>query len=229
MGRCPRRYRDLPVRRGRARVDVLRRAGRRCRCARHGGRAAARGDGNPRRDGHGELRQILPGAGLPAQARLREPDRPAPGRHMPQERHGAIRRSSNIQAIRGPVRVLVVDPADDTARRGRACRGSAATDRGPRGIAPPISAGRRPSSSGGHQGRAERDACDPADRASAKPAVVAEAPRVAAQPGLLHSAADRSPTSAVPPQNLQSYSPERCERSSRLRWTRSPPTNLGSS
>lgn len=36
MGRCPRRHRDLPVRRGRARVDVLRRAGRRCRCACHG-------------------------------------------------------------------------------------------------------------------------------------------------------------------------------------------------
>jgi hypothetical protein len=61
-----------------------------------------------------------------------------------------------------------------------------------------------PSSSGGHQGRAERDACDPADRASAKPAVIAEAPRVAAQPGVLQSAADRvermgrTPDAALP-------------------------------
>ena len=41
--------------------------------------------------------------------------------HTPQERHDAVRRSGDIQAIRGPVRVLVVDPAHDTARRGGAC------------------------------------------------------------------------------------------------------------
>jgi hypothetical protein len=55
-----------------------------------------------------ELRPPLPCAGLSAAARLRELDRAAAGGQVPPESHDVVRRSGDVRALPGSVRVLVI-------------------------------------------------------------------------------------------------------------------------
>src|SRR5260370_233644 len=73
-----------------------------------GPRCATRGTGPRGEEGQKGLRPPLPCAGLSAAARLREPDRAAAGGQVPSESHDVVRRSGDVRALPGSVRVLVV-------------------------------------------------------------------------------------------------------------------------